>query len=561
MTFSIKSKASSKAAKSSPRRLDAFALSLLAASVSFAVSSSEFILSPSISTFSHLVDVQSEQSELKRSDFVYGLDSILEATYKGPWIEAGTAVNYATYRYSTNQEENLSKTEYSANIKTGEVSERVQLHANWFKKRDFINSIRGGFEDDIFTKDLGVMLDNLYAGARYSFPEHWELDGAFAWDLSKNKTTKESDLSEHTYRIDTWTADFGQYSKDTPLRWKIDPEMQFTKRNKAQKYQSLTVDSDISIPLERKHQIRLVGTQHHSEYKNPGFETTNSISSNSRFDTVGLGVSWQSMSTRTFGQLTREYDTTNKIYHFGGKVRYIPNAESYIYGGFSRKFYGSSYYTKTAYQFKDTTVSLSYDEGVTLMYLLAPERFLTGVYQCPEGAQDDDISTCIKIEDLNTIIQPGNSIRPYYETLFPLVDRLSLNKKSMFTVEHNGLRWHSFFNLQVNKMQDLEYNLRQNSEEGTYQLTRGKGRTREYQFAWDFRKQTFSPSGEGTHQRRYRVSYQHNLNRNSYWKVSLQHINQDTFFNNYDYVDNRVSLSYTHHFGDKNIHIQELKDR
>lgn len=527
---------------------------LLCTTGSFFASAGQWSISPSLTAHSHAVKINSQQDALRKDELVYGANTTIDGRYEGPWLAGSAAWEHTMYRYTASKEAALSLHEYALVLETGPASEQFEMRLTWDRQRDLFNTVRGSFSDETFATDNGFVADDHDMLLRYQNPHTWSIDTVLRWLRHDNKTESEDGRQSYRYEIDTWNASLGQFTGDPSLYWRIDQEWQHTDRNQTQKYQSIDREAELSIPVAMDKHLRAVATHQYSDYKNPALGDLLLGASGAQYESWGLGVSWRSLSRKTSVALTRDLDVARDSYYWSGKFRYMPNRESYIEMGKTKKFFGASTLLSAAYQYKEFRFRASHDDDVSLQYLLSPMTFLTGIYHCT-SADMDSIDRCVRIEDLNQPVPNGSVVRPVFETLFPLADRLSLNKDSIVSVSYQGLRWTSDLTFRRNRMLDIEYGLAQDSDEAAYELIRGKGRKFEYAAVWKFRSKSLQPSGLESHERLYGLSFQHNLNRHAFWKVGIQHINQQTSSGQYDYRDNRISLSYTHHFGDRNKNI------
>lgn len=276
------------------------------------------------------------------------------------------------------------------------------------------------------------------------------------------------------------------------------------------------------------------------------------------YSSYGGGFAYYDSKKGNLFQVTASLDSRNDDYFFGTELRWIFDDEHYVNGKVSRKFYGDSGEFKYFYSSDRNSFEIYYDEDIELRYMLEQEVINEGIYVCVDGVDFFEESFCRQPEQLNYELKPGETIVPKIDISYPLVDRLVLNKNLGFNWSYKTDFFNSKFQAYKNTMEEIDKNYEQESDNISLLFSHRLNSLSSIDYEFKYRKMTFLPDGNRTYDVLYKANYSHELNTRAKWSVGLQYVGKNSDYKIDNFNEVRLTLSYEHHFGQKNTKIRSM---
>lgn len=525
-------------------------------------------------SFSPSIHVSAGQSEVEGTDATLNRDNTVimghfngELSYESEKLESRLVNETKVQRYSEDKEFDWVNSNWLWQTDYGLLDDRLQLSHLFIRKVQLFDTIRGAFADDWYAKDNGATRYQRTYRVNYQLPMTAPIDASFLYTHNEAELKAPDDvtivgpdrLAGSDYEQRRLAIEFGHYLGLQKLRWRVKARRDLSIRQQDNRFLIHEVRGRASYPIYDN--WHAVGTGFYSQHENPdGFEY-GLENDKIKYRTVGLGLSWQSQKKNKRLQFTHEWDQSNELTFWGGEVDWRFSERWRVSGFISRRFYGDASGLDLFYDMERNRFNISYEEAVQIDFFLLPDSELLGVYVCNEQESLDNVydpERCVIPESMNTLLGPGQYLSVQRQGIFPVEERLVLQRGWTASWDYLGPKWAHTLYVVDRDQEDIELDWGQENEELLFEG--------DYRFASNYfvkakvhyRSTDLIPSGQGSRNRLYSMGYHHELNSKADWSISLMHINQDSTANVFSYEENRVVLGYTHHFGRNNTHRRDL---
>lgn len=524
------------------------------------VGASELTIMPTLESTFYKFKIKSLNETLARDEFVLANDLLVRSNYTNRYLESNLEANLNSIRYSESKVANVSTLDFKWHNVAKFRDDNLLFKGGIVNKKQTFDTIRGGFSDDFFNDDTSATLIIDTLGMTYRIPASNYLDGKFDHLYDSRRVKYVVDKNTSAFTTNESSLRIGHYEDPNGLYISIEGKINRQDRQIADDFSNSETSGTIRLPLFNTYYFVINGFN--GEYKNDsaadGFNFSNDEIGTEK-TIFGSGFAWVRSHSGKYIQITREYDVEKDKYYIGGNAQWTLGGRLVLNGTLTRRFYGEKKGYSLSYIGKKNSFSFRYSEDVRLSYLLLATNVVEGVYICSPVDNDFsefDPNICRLPDTLNTELQQGELLVTNINTEFPLVDRLLFEGKFNVDWQYQGVKWSHKLSLVDLGIQDLEFANNQDHFEGFFDSSYELTNTSSIEVEWRFRttevyKERGDPS-KGSIDRLYGLSYHKNLNTVASWAVGIKHINHQDSTGEYNFVDNRVYLSYKYHFGKQN---------
>ena len=524
--------------------------------------SGELETSVTLDTYLYKTDVKSNQSGITREDFASVTDVIFKSDYDSPLFKSSLSAVGTEVVFAGDTKEGDSEFDFNWSNWLHLINESLILKASIVEQNEEISFFNTGVSDRVYDTESQAKTTIINYGARYEMQPTMPIDGSFSYDFfNRDVDWGDSRLENRNYDVATTRASIGQYKQNSGVYWILNGS-----HNKDGKYDggdiiSLQGSSLLRIPLVAKWYFVANNDYSTNDSSNDGL----SSASNRRQSTtrnVGAGLVWAKDHNKAYFQLTREKDTVRDNYFFGADLKWPLSEKLYLSASLDRKFYGDSKLFDLTYEYKENSFSLSRNETVDMRNVLSAQQVIEGVYLCdiPEEDAEFDPDTCSMPTGLNVDIEQGKFVQTRFETLFPLIERLTLNKINEASWKYKRDKWTHTVSYNDTETKNIEFFGGQNKKTFTFSAEQRLNELSHLTFDFTYVDLSFlkEQGSNDSNTRRYTVGYTKELNSRASWGLFFERIERDIDFYEIDYRDNRLYLQYTHHFGVDNKKIRPI---
>jgi hypothetical protein len=536
--------------------------------------------SPSVSIEAFQTKVKSENSGLQRNDTIIKTTATADVDYKSDRLTSIFTPTAIQRFHKDEKESSESYIDWRWKSSLEVLSERFFLVYGWDRYHKLFDTIRGGFEDDLYSVNQGdkIIQHKKELGGIFDAPENSTLDGkieyyAAEFDITNyedqySENQRENNTKDNKYRSDRGSLTLGQYTMARPIFWRVDGSY-LNERRPEQQGSFNNWEYSFITRTRLYERLHFAGISNSSRYKNANGWRYGKAGEPISYHIAGAGLAWVKHQTDAFFQLTYNKEVVNSDEEttpgsLGAEFRWKFSERWQISARRIKKFYGQSYDGELAYFGTNSTFTAKYNERVELSYMLGLDRYINGIYICPNTFTKDSIKSghCILPTDGNYLIEPGFVFVPNWDVSFPLETRLTLRKEFELDWVFEKGRWTHRLSVLKDISDDLEYDYASTTKqayfEGDWRLSNTYYLRTILRYRDSILLSSGIPSVFSSVDRLYSVGFHHQLNTRAEWSISLQLANKTSIEHSFDYDDSRVVLGYTHHFGVKNINTKEM---
>lgn len=503
------------------------------------------------SSFSPAVELTSHGYQLKlppsmETDKGAALEVVpsLAWRYQGPRMQSRVDLNHQRVWYKDSQRSPYSLNEFTAQNSLSGFDRRVV----WTLNASQSHQIRGGGEGAGLFRDRITALGSLSRTNRYgtnvllSNAPHKEAQ--FALDLSANKFESKrpaeddsfGSIDNEQFRANFSTSKVHQYGG---VFWRGGGSVARTNRAERARLVRDNAQLQLGVPLLPGLAWMVKGYYEQNSIQNSDF--TNEFSS------AGTGLEWQ------FGRVSRVNLTYNTVLSDSDQSNFVaadfllaPSRRTSLSGSWDKRYFGRTAQVAGDYRLRFLTMRLSYSDNLTTRSFLETELLDLGIFVCPDGAAD--IGDCTTFPGPGYQLGVNEQLQQFFDIDLNIRDDVILNRQGAFALGYNRNRLTSSLQLSSSELRYVEQNRVDRRHNASLQtswrltpLSRLRANVRAYQY-------NFGVNEREDKSWQYELGWSRDLSSVSDINVTARHSRRDSNITEFDYRENRVSLSYSYRF-------------
>ena len=464
--------------------------------------------------------------------------------YQGPRMQSRVDVNHQRVWYKDSQRSPYSLNEYTAQNSLSGFDRRLV----WTLNASQNHQIRGGGEGAGLFRDRITTVDSLSRTNRYgtnvllSNAPHKEAQ--FALDLSANKFESNRPAEDDSFgNIDNeqFRANFStsKVHQHGGVFWRGGGSLARTNREERARLVRDNAQLQLGIPLLPGLAWMVKGAYEQNSIQNSDF--TNEFSS------AGTGLEWQ------FGRVSRINLTYNKVLSDNDQSNFVaadfllaPSRRTSLSGSWDKRYFGRTAQVAGDYRLRFLTMRLSYSDNLTTRSFLETELLDLGIFVCPDGSSD--IGDCTTFPGPGYQLGVNEQLLQFFDTDLNIRDDVILNRQGAFALGYSRNRLTTSLQLSSSELRYVEQSRvdrRHNASLLTsWQLTsisRLQANVRAYQY-------NFGVNQREDKSWQYELGWTRNLSSVSDINITAKRSRRDSNLDEFDYRENRLSLSYSYRF-------------
>jgi uncharacterized protein (PEP-CTERM system associated) len=526
-----------------------------------------WVFSPTIETRLHQVSLDSNVNKLNRDDTVASVFMDNALTYQGNRVSGQLYHQMTAYEYSDTQESNLIYHDFRGQIQAELWRDDLTAQITGARFYEVLNTIQGSFIDELYSEENQVVRTQQQHSVRYDFPHTTRIEGTINALYGKEKIDLNGD-QETNRRIDpegiSTTSAFVNIRPRFVTRgfWEFQGNANRQSRRFQENVQFYTASGGLRIPVVNRYFLSLYSQYERFQNPNGWRYSEGGDALNNQVSRIGAG--WAKNHLHSYLQVTYDWDHEEEQGDIGLDFSWRFDERWSIRLQDFRRFYGDSYNASFVYQGLRNRWLFSYSEDVQIRYFLTADQNVEGLYICqPDGDGElrYDDTLCFLPPEGEFQLGPNQAIIPNIELTFPLESRLTLNSIYRLDWEYSTEDWSHRFTFFSRDSEDLEFDFKEMREEGLFEGQWNINSVSYLRFGWQYRNLRLFPQNVYGGEALYSFGYHREINRQSEWSITLQHINKNasnTGRDIFSYDNNSLILSYRHFFGEKHKDRREL---
>ncbi|MCH8538653.1 MAG: TIGR03016 family PEP-CTERM system-associated outer membrane protein [Alkalimonas sp.] len=463
--------------------------------------------------------------------------------YQGARLLTRLDLSHQQVWYEDNERDSFSLNEYRfQNILTG-----FDRRLTWSVDARQNYSVRAGEGGAIFRDKItnaGELSKTRRFGTALSMETARHKEAQYSLNLSARQTISErpqqddllGDIESEQYSLAFRTFKNHEHGG---LFWRGSSSVMRTDRAERNRLTQDSVDLLVGVPLLPSLAWTVQGRYDQNNVRNSTF--TNEFSS------AGSGLEWN------FGRISRINVSYNTVLTGRDDGNFVsadfllaPTRRTSLSGYWDRRYFGRTAQLSGQYNLRFLTMRLSYTDRVSTRNFLETELIDLGVFVCPDDAQD--IGDCSNFPGPGYELGVNEQLQQFFDVDTQIRDDVVLNRQGALNIGYSrnrltlGLRLSSSeLDYQEIDRVDRRHNA---SLETSWRLTphsRVRANLRGYKY-------NFSNTGREDKSWQYELGLVRNLSHASDINLSVRHNRRDSNNDNFDFRENRLSVSYKYQF-------------